>query len=183
MKIYLIRHGQTDLNKEHRVQGRKGLPLNEEGKRQAQSLAEKLAGVEFDEIFSSPQERAVQTAEIVTGKAPKTDERINVYDLGSADGLLVSEVKTVLNGLIPDPNVYSGVEKMADFLDRIADFVVDLMIRFKDKPDAKVLVCGHKCTTGAITAYIEGTPKDKNFLKLAVSTGEFKVLDIKNAKI
>ena len=178
MEIYLIRHSQTDLNKEHRVQGRNGLPLNSEGIKQAKKLSEKLKGIKFDEIYSSPQERAVQTAEIVTGTKPKTDERINVFDLGSADGILVSEMKTALNGLIPDPEVYTGVEKVADYLDRIADFVVELMMKFKSKPDAKVLVCGHKCTTGAISAYVEGMPKDKNFLKLSVPNGEVKIVHL-----
>ena len=178
MEIYLIRHGQTDLNKQHRVQGRNGLPLNAEGISQAKALAKKLTNIDFDEVYSSPQERAVQTAEIATGRKPKVDERIDVYDLGSADGLLVSEVKTAENGLIPDPKIYSGVEKIADYLDRIADFVVGLMVEYKDKPDAKVVVCGHKCTTGAISAYVEGMPKDKNFLKLAVPNGEVKVVSL-----
>ena len=178
MEIYLIRHGQTDLNKEHRVQGRKGLPLNEEGIKQAKMLSGKLAGIQFDEVYSSPQERAVQTAEIATGRKPKLDDRIDVYDLGSADGMLVSEVKTAENGLIPDPKIYSGVEKIADYLDRIADFVVELMEKFKDKPDAKVVVCGHKCTTGAISAYVEGMPKDKNFLKLSANNGEVKIVKL-----
>ncbi len=55
MKIYLIRHGQTDWNKERRVQGRNGLSLNEIGKAQAKELWLKLKGIKFDAVFSSPQ--------------------------------------------------------------------------------------------------------------------------------
>jgi uncharacterized phosphatase len=60
--IYVIRHGETDLNKENRLQGRLGLPLNEVGLNQAESLREDLQDVGFDFVFSSPQEKAIQTA-------------------------------------------------------------------------------------------------------------------------
>lgn len=177
MQIYLIRHGQTDLNKDHRLQGRQGLPLNAEGIRQAEGLKEALRGIEFDEIISSPQQRAVQTAEIASGKKAVMDERINVFDLGTADGLPIKEVKTVKGGLVPDPKIYSGVEKVSDYLKRITEFMGELMAKYCAKPDAKVLICGHKCTTGAISALIEGMPEDKNFLRLSCENGKVKVLD------
>ncbi|WP_237664392.1 histidine phosphatase family protein [Sutcliffiella horikoshii] len=58
--IFVIRHGQTDFNKEGRMQGRNGLPLNEEGLRQSNVLKGKLKDVEFHYVFSSLQQRAVQ---------------------------------------------------------------------------------------------------------------------------
>lgn len=54
--IYVVRHGQTDLNKERRLQGRLGLPLNEVGINQAELLRDKLKNTKFDYVFSSPQE-------------------------------------------------------------------------------------------------------------------------------
>ena len=60
MIIYIARHGQTDINAEHRAQGRKsGKPLNTIGVKQAMELGEKFKkeNIEFDYIFSSPQER------------------------------------------------------------------------------------------------------------------------------
>ncbi len=77
----MIRHGQTDLNKECKMQGRMGLPLNEFGVHQAKVLEEKLKNVRFDLVFSSPQERAVKTAEIVTRSQVTVDDRLNVFDL------------------------------------------------------------------------------------------------------
>lgn len=55
--IYVIRHGQTDMNKEGRLQGRLGLRLNEYGIEQAEYLRDKLKNIKFDYVFSSPQER------------------------------------------------------------------------------------------------------------------------------
>ncbi|MFP3359641.1 histidine phosphatase family protein, partial [Planococcus sp. SIMBA_143] len=50
--IYVIRHGQTDRNKEGRLQGRNGLPLNEAGLRQAWDLKHQLSHINFDYVFS-----------------------------------------------------------------------------------------------------------------------------------
>lgn len=74
--IYVIRHGQTDLNKEGKLQGRQGLPLNEIGVEQALCLKESLKDIQFDHVFSSPQVRAIQTAELATGLMVTVDERL-----------------------------------------------------------------------------------------------------------
>lgn len=178
MKLYLIRHGQTDMNKQKRVQGRNGLPLNEEGRSQALLVSEKLKGIHFDEVYSSPAERAVQTAQIATGIKPIIDERLNVFDLGSADGIKVSELKTVQNGLIPDPSIYSGVENPEDYIARVRNFFEEIVEKYAGNRETNVLVCGHKCTTGCISALIEGMPEDGNFLKLSSSNAEYKVFEI-----
>ncbi|SMF79350.1 Fructose-2,6-bisphosphatase [Paenibacillus uliginis N3/975] len=112
--IYVIRHGQTDLNQERRLQGRRGLPLNEYGIIQAQNLRDKLESVEFDYVFTSPQERAIQTAEIATGKTVKIDLRLDVFDLGEADGLKKDEVKMM--GVVPDSKIYKGVENIYHYI-------------------------------------------------------------------
>ena len=91
MNIYIVRHGQTKLNAERRVQARKGEPLNEIGIKQANELKDKFEKekVNFDLVFSSPQERAIQTAEIVSKKKAIIDNRLDVYDLGTADRMLI----------------------------------------------------------------------------------------------
>ena len=63
--IYLVRHGETKLNREGVLQGRSDYPLNEAGKRQAEETAAKLRemGVVFTKVYSSPLIRAVETAE------------------------------------------------------------------------------------------------------------------------
>ncbi|CAM9215522.1 unnamed protein product [Ectocarpus sp. 8 AP-2014] len=89
-RIFLARHGQTDLNKLGVCQGRKlNPPLNENGRRQARTL---LIGVELDAILCSPLRRARETAGIVreshplaTGFAVSGD--LNEVDFGGAEGL------------------------------------------------------------------------------------------------
>ena len=65
MKLYLIRHGETDYNKMKRNQGQIDIPLNEYGRELAEKTREGLAEVPFDLCLCSPLSRARETAEII----------------------------------------------------------------------------------------------------------------------
>ncbi|MDN4607829.1 histidine phosphatase family protein [Sporosarcina highlanderae] len=174
--IYVVRHGQTDWNKERKMQGRMGLPLNEDGIEQAEELKGKLQQVKFDFVYSSPQERAVETAEIITGVSAVVDDRLDVFDLGEADGLPVGEVEVV--GALPDSSIYKGVESPTDFVKRVFDFMTELEKLCGDN-ELNVLITGHRCTTGCIGAYFKGIPTDGNVLKFSSDTGEYKTYSFK----
>jgi len=65
-RVFLIRHGQTEWNKKRLIQGPPDIPLNEEGIRQAHSLTTWVKGrFKIDTIRTSPEERALQTANII----------------------------------------------------------------------------------------------------------------------
>lgn len=64
-EFFYVRHGQTDWNLDRRMQGRTDVPLNAEGRRQAEQAASTLAGQHFASICSSPLSRAHETAEII----------------------------------------------------------------------------------------------------------------------
>ena len=68
--IYIIRHGQTEMNNRKVLQGRSEHPLNDHGVRQAAEAAEKLKEVTFEKVFSSPLIRARQTAELIVPSVP-----------------------------------------------------------------------------------------------------------------
>lgn len=169
--IYVIRHGQTDLNKERKMQGRMGLELNEHGIEQAKALRDRLQNIKFDFVFSSPQVRAVQTAEIVSGLKADIDERLDVFDLGEADRLNVKDVK--MAGPLPDPSVYKGVEEPDGFVKRVFGFMKELENQHGNG-ELNILIAGHRCTTGCIGAYFEGIPGDNNIMKFSSDTGDFK---------
>ena len=69
MRLYVLRHGQTQLNSERRLQGHMQTELNDVGIAQAEMVASILNdnGIKFDRIYSSPLERAIRTGEIATG--------------------------------------------------------------------------------------------------------------------
>jgi len=64
--VYLVRHGETEWNIEHRIQGHKDSPLTEKGRQQASMLGSNLENVHFDAVFSSDLGRARETAELIT---------------------------------------------------------------------------------------------------------------------
>jgi uncharacterized phosphatase len=170
--ICVIRHGQTDMNKEGRLQGRNGLPLNKEGFRQAEYLKYKLSQIPFDYVFSSPQERAIQTAEIAAGKKALIDPRLDVYDLGEADGLMKSEVE--MDGILPDARIYKGLEETACFMERIFSFMTELKKEY-GKNEKNILISGHRCTTGAMGSYFTEGARDENILKHSSNNGDFRL--------
>ena len=71
MKLYLIRHGQTEWNTQRRVQGAMDSPLTKNGIIQAENAARRLKDIHFAAAFASPQLRAYRTAEkIITADHP-----------------------------------------------------------------------------------------------------------------
>lgn len=65
MKLYIIRHGQTDWNIAKKIQGRQDIPLNERGRYQAGCLKKAMENRPVTAVFSSPQIRAMETAKAV----------------------------------------------------------------------------------------------------------------------
>ena len=65
MKLYLIRHGETDWNKERKLQGKSDIELNTFGRTLARKTAKHLRDLSFDLAITSPLKRAKETAEIL----------------------------------------------------------------------------------------------------------------------
>ncbi len=93
--LLLARHGETDWNRELRVQGTSDTELNELGRRQAAELARQLDRAEVDAIYASDLRRARETAEIVaatTGHEVRLDPGLRERDFGSWEGLTREEI-------------------------------------------------------------------------------------------
>lgn len=69
LTIYVARHGQTDWNREGRIQGGTDNPLNATGREQAATLGRTLADVRLDAVYTSSHQRARQTAAVLEGRA------------------------------------------------------------------------------------------------------------------
>jgi probable phosphoglycerate mutase len=95
--LFLFRHGETDWNREGRLQGQTDTPLNATGLAQAKALSETLRPHRLDAMVSSDLSRARATAQIVAealGLPLFTDAGLRETDVGAAEGLLWSDAKT-----------------------------------------------------------------------------------------
>jgi len=92
--IYIIRHGETDSNIRHTCLGQKDVPLNENGRQQAQELADKLADVKLDAVYSSPLDRAVNTfAPASRGRGVTMSFALIERDFGVWDDMTFDEIR------------------------------------------------------------------------------------------
>lgn len=94
--LVLVRHGETDWNRENRFQGHADIPLNEAGRSQARDLVRKLGNDRFHAVYSSPLLRASETAAILAESlelhVERADDLMEV-DVGSWSGLTRVEVE------------------------------------------------------------------------------------------
>jgi len=95
MRIYLVRHGETEWNRIQRFQGRSDLPLNQEGKKQVRALALALKNKPLMAIYTSPLLRALETARLIKVFHPSTpifeEKGLIEMDLGEFDGMKVQD--------------------------------------------------------------------------------------------
>lgn len=94
-KIFLVRHGETDWNRDRRVLGWSEVPLNPVGLSQAKQLAELVVRFKIEAIYSSPLSRTLETAQILgsfLGLAPTLEPRFIESNIGSWEGLYWREL-------------------------------------------------------------------------------------------
>ena len=130
MKFILVRHGETDYNKEHKIQGLKNNLLNDSGRRQARKLRISLMNQQIDVCYMSPLVRAVETAMILVGDHVEMipDNRLVERDMGNFEGVDASlyqsesywdySLNLSLENIEPIQNIF---HRCQDFLDYIME--------------------------------------------------------------
>lgn len=152
--IYFVRHGQTEWNKIGKMQGHKDIELNDEGREQAQVVKEKLQGIKFDKVFSSPLIRATETAKIISNQEITIDNRLIERFNGELEGKFKKDIKVFPD--FNDPNdTRFGIESLDSFKSRINDFLDEITKKYKDK---NILVVTHAGVCLYVRCYFEGEP-------------------------
>lgn len=137
LDIYLVRHGQTQWNLEKRLQGSTDNALNDTGRRQAQELGQKLAGVPFAHIYSSGLRRAQETAAAFAGPAPVTAlPALNERSFGKFEGIFEDERDAARfaefgkRGTVLDDSLDGG-ESLQSQADRVKAAVAQITARHR----------------------------------------------------
>ena len=93
-KLYLIRHGETEDNKTGVLMGSTDTPLNDHGRLQAANLRERINALEVDAIYTSPLQRAVETATLVFGDRQPiiADSSLQEFHFGEWEGMHFAEI-------------------------------------------------------------------------------------------
>lgn len=151
--IYIVRHGQTELNNRKVLQGRSDHPLNEAGIEQAKEAAERLARVRFDKVYSSPLSRAMQTAAIIApSQSAEVDERLIEMDYGPYEGMSLAapapEVAEFFSDFSHNP-APNGMEQLGDVVARAGRFLEE-----RCRTDECILVSTHAIAMKGILEYL-----------------------------
>jgi broad specificity phosphatase PhoE len=140
VKLILVRHGQTDNNREHRAQGRADAPLNELGMKQAAALEFALSGEKIAAVYASPRRRTLDTARAIASPHDikvMVEERLVEMDVGEFDemplaGLRDKYPEFLQRWLSPEGpyiTMPGGSETLAEVQDRARQAIEDLVAR------------------------------------------------------
>ena len=143
----VVRHGQTDWNLHHRIQGSTDIPLNATGRAEAVAAAQRLQGRRWDAIVTSPLLRAAESARIIASElglddpwvVPALTERHH----GAIEGLTFAERRH----RFPDGVVVPGLETRRDVIDRVLAALAALAA---GRADQRVLVLSHGGIIGTL---------------------------------
>lgn len=125
-ELYLVRHGETDWNQQHRIQGLTDIPLNDTGRDQARTTGRLLARRRWDGVYASPLSRAFETASIIASEVglgePLPVDALVERNYGDAEGLDFGEVER----RYPDRASVPGQESREDVIARVVPALRDL---------------------------------------------------------
>ncbi len=149
MKIFLVRHGETEMNMERRLLGKIDSPLVSEGIAHAEKLGNYLKDKGMEIAFSSTLGRVVKTTEIISEKTGLVFERRHELDeisYGLLEGLTRAEADEKFPGIwetrLKDRFNFEleGAEDYSDVAKRMVPFVDELKEKY---PDKTILIAGH----------------------------------------
>ena len=160
MKIWIARHGQTDLNKKKLMQGRTDAPLNEKGIEQARRSRQNIGDVHFDAVYSSPLQRAKLTGAIIGGvdiSEVIEDPRIIETDFGRYEKRKYYALGLPMTAYWTMPRIFpapSTVESIASMRERASSFLKELETHDYEN----VLVACHGGIMRALCGYLDEAP-------------------------
>lgn len=189
MKLYIIRHGQTEWNIQKRLQGWNNSNLTQKGILDAENLAERLKDVDFTHIYSSTQKRAIHTAEIL-----RKDRDIDIIKLdglkeigfGKWEGMemkeLLDKYKDEFDIYLNKPHLYKPTldgESYDDIFKRVRASLEEIL----KNGGENALIVSHGVTIKILTSIIKRVPLEKLYT-IDINKGTaLNICEVKEDKI
>ena len=169
IRILLIRHGETEWNRLHRFQGRSDLPLNQKGNEQANALASALKDEAITAIYSSPLERAIETARHIGKFHPATplieESGLMEMDLGDFEGMEAQKwaVNYVDFRKAWEENPAALAMPGGESLKEVQERAVDTLERISKPydPGCTLLICSHNFVIVSLLCHASKTSLDQ----------------------
>lgn len=156
MKLYVVRHGQTDWNIENKLQGCVDVPLNPTGIYQAQNLANAISSLDFELIISSPLNRALDTAKIINKKHNVeliVNSALSERNYGYLEGVYGDKYDKFSYWNYEINYKDKNVESIQSFFDRVFKFIDSLKQNYSNE---NILLVTHSGVNIAINCYFNG---------------------------
>ena len=184
-RIFLIRHGETNWNKEGRFQGQIDIPLNENGKDQARKTFEYLKNISFNKAFSSSMHRPYETAQIILQnkkdlKIEKIDSLVEISH-GLWEGKLESEIREKWPLLLknwhdkPEEVIMPEGESIKDVSERSIKAFDKICLSQKDNDLS--LIVAHDAVNKTLICNILGI-NYSNIWKIKQGNGGITIIDL-----
>ena len=165
MKLYILRHGETDYNDQGRFQGQNDISLNERGKKQAEETRVELKDIKFDKVFVSPLKRAIETAKIVV---PDYNLEVNSRIIERSFGKLEGQKG------IPDYEKRIKefkIESILELEQRVKEFIEDISNKYKDCEN--ILIVTHGGIAQIINKLLDERYNNDNFKDFILGNAKY----------
>lgn len=167
--LYIMRHGKTEWNSRHKLQGRTDVPLSDEGRLMAENAGKEYRDIHFDVCYCSPLVRARETAELVLKNRNIpiiTDERLMEMCFGIYEGIenSFSIPDCPVNVIFKSPEKYvtpvEGAESFEELYSRTGEFLEEVIKPLLDQ-GKDILIVGHGAMNSSIVCQVRNIPIEK----------------------
>ena len=180
MRVYLLRHGETDWNTVRRLQGSVDIPLNATGIRQAESWRPHFDGMNLDGIYSSSLDRALHTAALATGRPACIIPDFNERDFGIWEGRTWSDLESTVSEFDErwnDNNFYPpGGESRFDLYHRVHRALSQTVGEHDE--DHEILIVAHGASGHAIMSSLLKHPIDARATLPILTNASLTIMDV-----
>lgn len=167
-EIWLVRHGETEWSRSGQHTGRTDLPLTEKGREQARRLRAALADQRFDQVLTSPLQRARETAELAGFAEAVPDDDLMEWHYGDLEGRTSADIVSD----VPGWTIWSGPVPNGETLEQVAHRVDRVL---SNLPSGKIAIFAHGHLLRVLASCWLGLEPDKGRL-LSLGTASLSVL-------